>query len=510
MSSAGVMVGEAAGRKQRNRAWILLAGILLGLCSWGGTAAAEPAPDVKGGGGCAGGEAAEEVTLPSGATAAVCEEAPVTTSAEGLSVVLSKTVGTDGDSCAASTEITVTSATETAYYCYTVTNDGTVTATSHDLVDDRLGSLLSGYAYDLVPGGSTFATAAESLVGEGPVVINIGTWTAHAGEDSVESEAQAKVTIVDGPTAPSPITATANEGGARVAWTVPSSNGGQVITGYRITPIDGSTPGTPVTTAAGTLSYDFTGLTNGHTYTFDVAAITANGDGATGQSNAVTPQWWRPWTSGNKAVTEIYTWLTGKAPTSAQLSAFVASANANGKLPGDLVSALRDGTDATSNVDPVIRLYSAYFLRTPDTNGLNYWLNRRRSGWTLSRISDNFAASSEFKRRYGSLSNTNYVKLVYQNVLNRPPDSDGLAYWKGQLDAKKKSRGQVMLNFSDSNEYKNKRATYVDAVSLYLQFLGRSPTGTQLSDLQAQLAGSSVAAVTRELIHAPSFDARAG
>jgi len=488
----------------------LLAGILLGLCRWGGTASAEPAPEAKFGTGCTNGDGADEVTLPSGATASVCEDPPATTSADGLSVVLSKTVGTDGDSCAASTEITVTSATKTAYYCYTVTNDGTVSAATHDLVDDRLGSLLSGYAYDLAPGGSTFATAAESLIGEGPVVINIATWTAHAGEASADSTAQAKVTIVDGPTAPNPVTATATEGGARVTWTVPSSNGGQVITGYRVTPVDGGTPGAPVTTGAGTLSYDFTNLVNGHTYQFEVAAITANGDGTTGESNGVVPQWWRPWTSGSKAVTEIYTWLTGKAPTSAQLNAFVASANTNGKLPGDLVSALRDGADATTNVDPVIRLYSAYFLRTPDTSGLNFWLNRRRSGWTLSRISDNFAGSSEFKRRYGSLSNSNYVKLVYDNVLDRAPDSKGLAYWTGQLDAKKKSRGQVMLNFSDSNEYKTKRATYVDAVSLYLQFLGRSPTGTQLPDLQTQLAGSSVAAVTRQLIHAPSFEARAG
>jgi hypothetical protein len=514
MNTVGDVVGIEARHQRRNRAWLLLAGMLIGLCTWGGTASADPGPTATFGTGCASDGTADEVTLPSGATASVCEDPsvdpPAATSADGLSIVLSKTVGTDGDTCASSTEITVTSATKTAYYCYTVTNDGTVAATTHDLVDDRLGTLLSGYAYDLAPGGSTFATAAESLIGEGPVVINVGTWTAHAGNLSDASAAQAKVTIVDGPTAPSPVTATANEGGAHVTWTVPSSTGGQVITGYRITPVDGSTPGTSVTTTAGTLSSDITGLTNGHTYRFDVAAITANGDGATGSSSEVTPQWWRPWTSGSKAVTEIYTWLTGKAPTTAQLNAFIASANSTGKLPGDLVSALRDGTDGTANVDPVIRLYSAYFLRTPDTSGLNFWLNRRRSGWTLSKISDNFAGSSEFKRRYGSLTNRNYVKLVYSNVLNRPPDSAGLDYWTGQLDAKKKSRGQVMLNFSDSNEYKTKRATYVDAVALYLQFLGRTPTLTQLTDLQTELGGSSVATVTRRLIHVPSFDARAG
>lgn len=487
----------------------MLAGLLAGLFIWTGTAAAEPpAPDQPAAAGCDAG--AGEVTLPSGATASVCGDPNVTPSATGLSVSLAKTVGTSRDGCASTTEITITTAVSEVVYCYKVTNDGTITATSHDLVDDRLGTLLSGYSFSLAPGASTFATAAANLSSQGPVVVNVGTWTAHAGSDQAQSAAQAKVTIIDGPTAPTPVTATANEGGVHLTWNTPSSTGGQVITGYRVTPFAGGVAGTPITTNASTFSHDFTGLTNGQTYRFSVAATTASGDGLTGQSAQVIPRWWLPWTTGTKAVTETTTWLTGKAPTSAQLNGFLNQANAGNALPGDLVAMLRDGTDATTNVDPVIRLYSAYFLRPPDPGGLNFWLGRRRAGWTLSRISDNFAGSSEFTRRYGSLSNEDYVKLVYSNVLNRPPDSAGLKYWTGQLDAKKKSRGQVMLNFSDSNEYKNKRATYVDAVSIYLQFLGKNPTTTQLSDLVTELDGSSIPAVIRRLVHEASFDTRAG
>jgi hypothetical protein len=306
------------------------------------------------------------------------------------------------------------------------------------------------------------------------------------------------------------VTATAFEAAGRVTWTTPSSTGGQVITGYRIDWTDDGVDQTPVTTSASARSYDLPTLTNGHSYAFEVAAITDNGDGLSGQSNTIVPQWWRPWSSANKSVTEIYTWLTGKIPTTAQLNAFVAAGNAGTKLPGDLVSELRDGTDATSNVDPVIRLYSAYFLRAPDKSGLPFWLGRRRAGWTLSKISDNFAASSEFKNRYGTLSNSDYVKLVYTNVLGRDPDPGGLSYWTGQLDAKKKSRGQVMLNFSDSNEYKNKKALYVDAVSLYVQFLNQSPSKQQLSDLEALLGTQTIAEVVRTMVHQPSFDDRAG
>ncbi|MGN6692669.1 MAG: hypothetical protein ACTHN0_00695, partial [Aquihabitans sp.] len=204
----------------RNRAWLLLAGLLVGLGCWSGTASAAPNPPDQATSCTSGGD---EVTLPSGATASVCEDAPAATSAAGLHITLAKTVGTDRGTCASSTEITVTSAVKEAVYCYKVTNDGDTTATSHDLVDDRLGTLLSNYSFSLAPGASTFATAAANLTGQGPVVINVGTWTAHAGGNQAQAQAQAKVTIIDGPTAPTPITATPNEGGARVTWTTPSS-----------------------------------------------------------------------------------------------------------------------------------------------------------------------------------------------------------------------------------------------------------------------------------------------
>jgi hypothetical protein len=90
------------------------------------------------------------------------------------------------------------------------------------------------------------------------------------------------------PGAPTGVTATAGNGSAQVSWTAPSSNGGSAITSYTVTPFIGSTAQTPVT-VSGT-STTVTGLTNGTSYTFTVAANNANGAGpASSPSNAVTP-----------------------------------------------------------------------------------------------------------------------------------------------------------------------------------------------------------------------------
>jgi len=61
----------------------------------------------------------------------------------GLSLV--KTVGTTPGVCATTSTITVSPGT-TVYYCYTATNSGTETLTTHTLVDDQLGTIFSGWS----------------------------------------------------------------------------------------------------------------------------------------------------------------------------------------------------------------------------------------------------------------------------------------------------------------------------------------------------------------------------
>lgn len=107
----------------------------------------------------------------------------------------------------------------------------------------------------------------------------------------------------------------------------------------------------------------------------------------------------------------------------------------------------------------IYRLYCAYFLRYPDLGGHDYWYSVQVTGSSYKTISDSFGLSQEFVNTYGSLTNDDFLNLVYENVLERAPDVVGYPYWLGLLNSNQVSKGDVMLYFSDGQEFKNKTGT---------------------------------------------------
>jgi hypothetical protein len=126
-------------------------------------------------------------------------------------------------------------------------------------------------------------------------------------------------------------------------------------------------------------------------------------------------------------------------------------------------------------VPPVVRLYFAAFNRIPDYGGLLFWIHAYRAGTSLETIAQAFVDSPEFQQTYGNLNNTQYVTLLYQNVLGRAPDPAGLAYWVGLLDSNTLTRGQVLLGFSESEEHQLRRSNDVFVVMMYVGMLRRTP-----------------------------------
>ena len=116
-------------------------------------------------------------------------------------------------------------------------------------------------------------------------------------------------------------------------------------------------------------------------------------------------------------------------------------------------SAYANDVASSARYAQIWRLYQAYFLRQPDRNGLEYWIDISKSGDTLQQISDNFERSREFALTYGNLNNAAFLDLIYENVMCRTADPSGYSYWLGKLDRGELARGEMMILFSESDEY---------------------------------------------------------
>ncbi len=338
------------------------------------------------------------------------------------------------------------------------------------------------------------------------------SFTFTASDGSLSDTGTVAISVVPtAPGAPAGVWAQPQAGRAVVTWTAPSSTGGRPLTGYRVTPEAAGVAQAPIVVGPDATTVAVDGLTDGVAHTFRVAATNDVGTGPdSAPSASVTPQGWLPFASWADAVVDIHQWLLGRPPTALERTQWVATLGAGPATLGSLVEDLRAGPDSVEVIDPVARLYSAYFLRPPDHGGLTYWIGRRRGGAGIRYVSEFFAASREFTNRYGALSDRQFVELVYRNVLGREGDQGGIDFWTGELAAGRRTRGWVMIGFSNSSEYRAKQAANVEAGVLWVLLGAVTPTTAQRDSVVVALdGGASVADVVRTLLREPAVVAHA-
>ena len=301
-----------------------------------------------------------------------------------------------------------------------------VTDTSVDVavtVNGDSGSPITSVTVTASPGGVSVTEPAPvttvSMTGLNPSTEYTFTAVAtNANGDSLPSPASTPITTEatpGAPDAPTGVTAVANgETEAVLIFTAPNDNGSG-ITGYIATASPGGQQAT-----GGDSPIVFTGLEPGTTYTFTVQAENAFGTG--------------PASASSNAITTVSACGTILSPTYQGMS----------------------GSDGR-----IARLYAAYFLRSPDTGGFQFWQARIAAGeWTNDDAATFFSESPEFVALYGSgLSNAQFIDLLYENVLCRTADAGGKAYWLNLMTNEGATRGQVALGFSDSAEFKTRTST---------------------------------------------------
>ncbi len=98
------------------------------------------------------------------------------------------------------------------------------------------------------------------------------------------------------------------------------------------------------------------------------------------------------------------------------------------------VDELLESVDYAPADADALRLYRAFLNRGPGAAGSRYWIERTRSGASLDDLAWGFANSEEFRATYGLLDDSEFLTVLYSNMLGRQPDGEGFDYWLDQMD----------------------------------------------------------------------------
>ena len=107
----------------------------------------------------------------------------------------------------------------------------------------------------------------------------------------------------------------------------------------------------------------------------------------------------------------------------------------------------------------LIYSYCLVLGRWPDGYGLRTWLAEMRAGLALKNVLLRLLQSDEFSGRYqiATMTNADFVTLLYRLLLGRDPDAAGLESYVSKLATGGLSRTQVCEDVLDSDEFRAKQ-----------------------------------------------------
>ena len=98
------------------------------------------------------------------------------------------------------------------------------------------------------------------------------------------------------------------------------------------------------------------------------------------------------------------------------------------------------------------RIYEFVLDREPEQEGVDYWTDElyyfRRSG---AEVAQGFIFSDEFINR--RTTDQQFVTILYKTFFGREPDEAGMDYWLGQLNSGSMDRMAVANGFIYSREW---------------------------------------------------------
>lgn len=207
-------------------------------------------------------------------------------------------------------------------------------------------------------------------------------------------------------------------------------------------------------------------------FTFESGTVTMTGNEAR-RKFGLKSDWFTPGpvqrffanTAAARYISEIHELFLDRPATSAEQAAWIQAVE-DGRRQ-DLTDGLALSDEWAGVV--VDNLYRSALGRPADAAGRSHWRGQIVAGVRVEVIGALFYGSPEYYQASGG-NNETFVAALYRDLLGRQADSEGLAYWAGQLADGSASTSDVAAGFYASVESRRSRVS-----GLYASVLNRGP-----------------------------------
>jgi SpoIID/LytB domain protein len=169
--------------------------------------------------------------------------------------------------------------------------------------------------------------------------------------------------------------------------------------------------------------------------------------------------------------------IEGRAPTDDELDRWTVQLRDRPRT--DLTSELVAGQRFAGVM--IDDLYQLALGRPSDAEGRRYWVETLGDGLKYEHLGTLFYGSPEYVKRSGG-TDASFVRSLYVNILGRPADDEGLAYWVGLLADQRAGPADVANAFYRSIESRRDRSAV-----MYRRIHGRDADGDRVEDMAEQL-----------------------
>ncbi|WP_414128674.1 DUF4214 domain-containing protein, partial [Vreelandella titanicae] len=144
------------------------------------------------------------------------------------------------------------------------------------------------------------------------------------------------------------------------------------------------------------------------------------------------------------------------------------------ELPSELLEQLRNTAtfvrypEFDTVLTPIIRLYNGILDRVAEREGLEYWVAQQNAEGSFNDIVQDFMLAEEVSTALQAMGSDNatFVDTLYQAALGRAADESGRDYWVDILESNNGDRSEVARWFVQSQEYINANPPLVNGNKL--------------------------------------------